>query len=87
MTQWQTPADESPKTGLAVSPGMIGGVIALVVLVIFIVQNRDRAQVDFLFWSFEVSLWFGLVLAAALTLVAERLIEWGLRRRRRRRED
>lgn len=83
MSQWETPVDESPKRVLPISPGVIGGLIAAVVLIIFIAQNNDKAQVEFLFWSFEVSLWFGLVLAAGLTLLAERLIEWGLRRRRR----
>ncbi|NLA37660.1 MAG: hypothetical protein GX868_18505 [Actinobacteria bacterium] len=83
MSQWDTPVDDSPKRSQSISPGVIGGLIALVVLVIFIAQNNDKAVVEFLFWSFEVSLWFGLILAAALTLLAERLIAWGLRRRKR----
>lgn len=82
MTQFETPP-ESSRRGIEVSPGLIGGLVAVVVLVIFIAQNNDKATVEFLFWSMEVSLWFGLLLAAVLTLIAERLIGWALRRRRR----
>lgn len=44
-------------------------VLALVILV-FVLQNRDRANIDFLFWDVDVRLWFGLAVAVLLGLVA-----------------
>ena len=42
-------------------------------------QNRDRANVDFLFWDVEARLWVVIVIAAALGFV----IGWLLGRARR----
>jgi uncharacterized integral membrane protein len=38
-------------------------------IVSFVLQNRDRANVDFLFWDADVRLWVALLLAAALGFV------------------
>jgi uncharacterized integral membrane protein len=37
-----------------------------VLIVSFILQNRDRANVDFLFWDADIRLWLALLLAVAL---------------------
>jgi uncharacterized integral membrane protein len=40
---------------------------AVAVLILsFILQNRDRANVDFLFWDADIRLWLALLLAAAM---------------------
>lgn len=83
MSNWETPSDQPAKKGLVISPGIIGGAVVALLLVIFIAQNNDETRIEFLFWGFRVSLWFGLLLAAVLTLIAERLIGWGWRRRNR----
>ena len=58
---------------------VIGAGIALAVLVIFVLQNRDRANVDFLFWDVDARVWTVIVLAAGLGFV----IGWMLGRARR----
>jgi uncharacterized integral membrane protein len=57
----------------------IAAIVALVVLVVFMLQNRDRANVDFLFWDVEARLWVVIVIAAVLGFV----IGWFLGRSRR----
>lgn len=58
---------------------LIAAGIALVLLVFFMLQNRDRANVDFLFWDVDARLWLVIVIAAALGFV----IGWFLGRSRR----
>ena len=58
-------------------------VVVGVLLLIFVLQNMDAANVDFLFWDTDVSLGLALLIAAALGFV----LGWGfawLRRRARR---
>ena len=45
------------------------GVVAVLTLV-FILQNRDRASIDFFFWDADVRIWFALTLATALGFLA-----------------
>lgn len=47
-------------------------VLAVLVVLIasFVLQNRDRASVDFLFWDADLRIWVALVFAAVLGLVA-----------------
>ncbi len=73
-----------PSSG-RLSGGMITSLAGLAVLVIFIVENRMRIKVRFLFWHFIWPLWIYSIVIAVLGALA-----WfGLgfvRRRRRRRE-
>ena len=55
------PIREGASTAKWVALAVVG-----VLILSFILQNRDRANVDFLFWDAEVRLWVALVLAAAL---------------------
>jgi uncharacterized integral membrane protein len=47
-------------------------VLAVVAVLIasFVLQNRDRANVDFLFWDADLRIWVALLFAAALGFVA-----------------
>ncbi len=45
-----------------------------VVILIFVLQNRDRANIDFLFWDVDVRIWFGLTVAVLLGFVAGLLL-------------
>jgi uncharacterized integral membrane protein len=47
-------------------------VLAVVAVLIgsFVLQNRDRANVDFLFWDADLRIWVALLFAAALGSVA-----------------
>ena len=55
------PNDEGASTAKWVTLAVVA-----VLIVSFVLQNRDRANVDFLFWDADVRLWVALVLAAAL---------------------
>jgi uncharacterized integral membrane protein len=47
----------------------IAALVALGVLVIFVLQNLDRARVHLLFWDVEARLWVVILIAAALGFV------------------
>ncbi|MGZ5288513.1 MAG: lipopolysaccharide assembly protein LapA domain-containing protein [Actinomycetota bacterium] len=78
--------DEDRKPGEYRREGLSGktiaAIVALVVLVVFMLQNRDRANVDFLFWDVDARLWVVIVIAAVLGVV----IGWFLGRSRRGRD-
>jgi uncharacterized integral membrane protein len=57
-----------------------GGIACAVLLVIFLVQNLEDANVEFLFWNLEMPLIFALIGAAALGAVAVQVFGY-LRRR------
>jgi uncharacterized integral membrane protein len=44
--------------------------VVAVLIVFFVLQNRDRANVDFLFWDADLRLWVALLFAATLGCVA-----------------
>ena len=50
--------------------------------VIFIVQNSERTNVDFLFVDFESPVWVALLVAIAIGVVLDRLFVYWWRRRR-----
>lgn len=54
---------EGPSTKLIVLAAVA------ILLVVFVLQNTDRAQIDFLLWNGDFPLWTMIVLAAVLGLV------------------
>ncbi|MEO8424108.1 MAG: LapA family protein [Actinomycetota bacterium] len=44
--------------------------VLAVLILFFVLQNRDRANVDFLFWDADLRLWVALLFAAGLGFVA-----------------
>jgi uncharacterized integral membrane protein len=73
----ERPPGEYRREGL--SWKVIAAGIALLLLVFFVLQNRDRANVDFLFWDVDARLWVVIAIAAVLGFV----IGWALGRSRR----
>jgi uncharacterized integral membrane protein len=71
-----------PRTG--VSPALIGLGVLAIVAVIFIVQNSERTNVNFLFFDFESRVWVALLVAIAIGIVLDRLLVYWWRRRRNR---
>lgn len=61
------------------------GVILGVLVVIFMVQNTDQAQITFLFWTFSISRSLMYLLLGALGFAAGSLITGmrGLRKRKK----
>lgn len=60
--------------GSQVSWRVIVGIVVAALSVIFILQNTEEVNIDFLFFSFKVGMWFGLLIAFVLGA----LIGWGL---------
>ncbi len=63
------------------SPRTIAGIAVAVLIVLFIVLNRDKTDISFIVFTAETALWIALTLAAAGGFVAGFLI--GRRRYRR----
>lgn len=64
---------------------LIGFVVLAAVCVVFVLQNRERSTVDFLFFEIESRQWVNLAVAVLLGVVLDRLfLGWWRRGRRRR---
>jgi uncharacterized integral membrane protein len=59
---------------------------AALLLVIFILQNLDQANIDFLFWDWDVAIALSIGIAAVLGFVIGWSVNW-LRRRAKRLKD
>ena len=84
MTQ-QNEAQQARQETRRLSGGMITSLIGLAVLLIFIIQNRARIRIHFLFWGFIWPLWVYSIVIALFGALA-----WfglGVMRRHRRRKE
>ena len=84
MTQ-QREAQQTQQARRRLGGGAIASLIGLAVLVIFVIQNRARIRIDFLFWSFIWPLWLYTIVIAVFGALA-----WfglGVIRRHRRRKE
>jgi len=80
-----TQQGEAQEARRRLSGGAIVSLTGLAVLLIFIIQNRVRIKIDFLFWSFIWPLWlYTIVIALFGALVWFGL---GVMRRHRRRKE
>ena len=61
--------------------------IVAVVAVIFIVQNNDRTDVDFLFFNFHSRVWVAILVAIGIGVLLDRLLTGWWRRRRSKSAD
>jgi uncharacterized integral membrane protein len=65
-------------------------IVTAVLLVIFVLQNLEDANIDFLFWEWDVAIAVAIVVSAALGFVIGWLVAWlrgRARRDRRARRD
>jgi uncharacterized integral membrane protein len=76
--------DGGPKEGA--SPALIGGLVAAVVLALLIVANTKETKVNFIVTKPSPPLWLLIVVTMIFTLIAERLVAFGWRRRKKRKE-
>lgn len=68
----------------SVSPTLIAFVIIAIGAVVFIIQNSDKAQVRFLFFTVTTRVWAGILVALVVGAVLDRLIVIWWRRRKER---
>lgn len=76
---------EPRQSGRRLSGGMIASLVGLAVLLVFIIENRMRIKIRFLFWHFIWPLWVYTIVIAAFGALA-----WfglGVVRRHRRRKE
>jgi uncharacterized integral membrane protein len=67
-----------------VSPALIGGIVLALAAIDFVVQNRDKVKIHFLFFEFESRVWTLLLITSVLAIVATELLSRVIRRRRNR---
>lgn len=70
-------------------PGIatIGAAVAIVVLILFVVANTKKTEVNFLIFKADnVSVWWVIVLTAVITLISERLAGYAWRRRKNKKD-
>ncbi|HKA96010.1 MAG TPA: lipopolysaccharide assembly protein LapA domain-containing protein [Streptosporangiaceae bacterium] len=84
MTQ-QGEAQQAQQARRRLGGGAIASLIGLAVLVIFVIQNRMRIRIDFLFWSFIWPLWLYTIVIALFGALA--WLGLGVMRRHRRRVE
>ncbi|MCD9624182.1 LapA family protein [Rhabdothermincola salaria] len=61
----QTHEHGPPKSSLPVGAGGITLIVAIVLLLVFMLQNTKSVTIDFLLWSFTSPLW-GVILGSAI---------------------
>jgi uncharacterized integral membrane protein len=67
---------------------LIGGGILLVLLLLFIFQNTVDTTFKYLFWSFTLPLWLGLLITALVAFVVGQFaLMWRRHKRRQARRD
>lgn len=67
--------DSTSRSALGrLSPRAIGGIVAAVVAVLFILSNREQANVSFVVVDADVALWLALTLSFALGLAVGFLV-------------
>ncbi len=64
---------------------MVLGVLAAVALLVFIAQNTDDVEVNFLGWDWNLPLFLLLLITIILTVVCAQIAGWYWSRRRRKR--
>jgi uncharacterized integral membrane protein len=61
--------------------------IVVAAIVIFIIQNTESAQVSFLMFDGSAKLWVVIVISVLAGMLLDRLLQFWMGRRRRRRDD
>ncbi len=82
--------DEQPSGAGRNGPGLflILTILVAAITAIFIAQNRERTQIEFLFFDFASRIWTAIAIAIALGILLDRLIlAWWRRARRRKNND
>jgi hypothetical protein len=80
--------DTSASSGQAGPPvKLIAFIVVAALAVVFVFQNRERHQIDFLFFEINTRTWTALATALALGVILDRLfVSWWRRSRNRRNE-
>ena len=61
-------------------------IVVAIVAAVFIAQNRERTNIEFLFLDFNSRVWTAIVIAIGLGVLIDRLVQMWWRRARRDRD-
>jgi uncharacterized integral membrane protein len=80
----QSPAPAQPS-GRRVSPSLLALVVVVAVAVVFILQNRERVPIDFLFFELKSRTWTAIGVSMVLGAILGQLVPrvWKGRRAKR----
>ena len=73
-------ANDTEKKG-PITPTLILGIVIGLAALDFIVQNRDRVTIHFLFFSFHWRIWVALSITGVLSIVAAELVGRTIRKK------
>lgn len=65
-----------------VSPLLIGLIVVGVLTLIFILLNSEKTEINFVFFSIESRVWVVIIIALALGMLLDRLLQLWMRRRK-----
>ena len=74
--------NRTPDTAKPVA-GLVAAGILVLAIVIFILQNSEKAKITWLFFDGKAAVWVVIVVSAVVGALIERLIAHLIRRRRR----
>ena len=86
MTDDDLHYDEQPGAQGRNGPGLflILTILVAAIAAVFVVQNRERTQIEFLFFDFSSRIWTAIAIAMALGILLDRLfLAWWRRARKR----
>ena len=75
--------DRNAAEARQASPALIGGIVLALAAIDFVVQNRDRVTIHFLFFSFDARIWMALLITSVLAIVATELLSRVIRHNRK----
>jgi uncharacterized integral membrane protein len=70
------------ETRSGVSPLLIAFIVLAVLAVVFVLQNGERTDINFLFFDFGASVWVAIAIAIGVGILLDRLFLGWWRRRR-----
>ena len=80
--------DIQPKPESKLSPAGIGAIFVVVFLLLMIIANTKRTEVNFIVYkATDIPVWWLMVVVVALTLIIERLVGIAWRRSKRTKDD
>lgn len=82
MTYSDGQSDEELEGRGGPSPALIGLIVLVALAIVFVVQNRERAEINFLFFEFNNRVWTVIAISLVLGILLDRLLLMWWRRRR-----
>ncbi|MEY4174642.1 MAG: hypothetical protein RI900_1807 [Actinomycetota bacterium] len=66
------------------SAGLVSAALFGIVVLIFAIGNGDETRINFLFFKWDTTVRFAILIAVVLGIVLDRLVSYGMKRRKKR---